>query len=274
MQRKLFCEISPMTYRLSVYKQTIQRKWKDFWSGEKFASSKSTSLLPVLVYSHKSLMKRTLGNVDQRLQENKVINLNLAAPKVSGILIEPGEIFSFWRLVGPCTKSRGYQEGLFISSGKTSKGVGGGMCQFTNLIHWMLLHTSLKIVEHHHHDGIDLFPDHGRQVPFGLGTSIMYNYIDYRFRNTGNQTYQLIVYTTDRYLCGEIRTTKALPIKYHIWTDDEHFIREGENVYRKGRVLRRCIDKRTGKTLNEELLKENHAKVLYDFHFPLDNNSL
>lgn len=53
------------------------------------------------------------------------------------------------------------------------------MCQFTNLIHWLILHSPLDIIEHHHHNRFDLFPDHNKKIPFGTGTSIMYNYIEY-----------------------------------------------------------------------------------------------
>ena len=52
----------------------------------------------MLLYGHKSLIRRRLGNVDMRLRENKAVNLALAAPKINGILIKPGEIFSFWSL--------------------------------------------------------------------------------------------------------------------------------------------------------------------------------
>ena len=93
------------------------------------------------------------------------MNLSLAAPLVNGILIRPGETFSFWCLVGRTSARRGFREGLTISSGETSKGIGGGMCQFTNLIHWMVLHSELTITEWHHHDGVDLFPDFGRVIP-------------------------------------------------------------------------------------------------------------
>lgn len=77
--------------------------------------------------------------------------------------------------------------------------------QFSNLIHWMVLHAPLTITEQHH-DQFDLFPDFGRQVPFGTGTSIFYNYLDYRFHNDTEQTYQLLVHTTPTHLCGELRT--------------------------------------------------------------------
>lgn len=92
-----------------------------------------------------------------KLQENKATNLSLAAPKINGIIIKPQEVFSFWKLVNKCTESRGYKEGLVIKSGNVDKGIGGGMCQFTNLIHWMILHSPLTIIEQHHHNHIDIF---------------------------------------------------------------------------------------------------------------------
>lgn len=153
--------------------------------------------------------------------------------------------------------------GLLIAKNEPNRGIGGGMCQFTNLIHWLVLHTPLDIIEHHHHDGIDLFPDYGRQIPFGTGTSIYYNYIDYRFKNNTDQAFQLIVYLTDEYLCGEIRAEKELDIKYHIKSEDEKFIKENNTIYRLGKVYRKKIDKKTGNILNKELIKTNHARVMY-----------
>ena len=263
-RRRLFCEISPFTYRLSVCKGRMIRHIQDALFFKHCAKEKRESLLPVVVYAHKSIMRRRLGNVDMRLQENKAANLNLAAPRVSGIVIKPGKTFSFWKLVGPCGAAKGYKEGLMISGGKTRAGVGGGMCQFTNLIHWLVLHTPLDITEHHHHDGLDLFPDCGREVPFGTGTSIMYNYFDYRFQNNTDQEYQLIVTTTDEYLCGEIRTSAPLPFTYRVEAENERFVRLGDKVYRMGKVYRTCIDKTSGAVLQKELIKENRAEVLYD----------
>lgn len=264
MKRKLFCEISPITYAISVKKCRMKRRLQNLFSGIKIAKTKQEEKLPVVIYKHNSLIRRTLGNVNLELQDNKAVNLSIATPKVTNIIIKPGEVFSFWSLVGPTSKARGYKTGLTISKAAPTEGVGGGMCQFTNLIHWMVLHTPLEIVEHHHHDGFDLFPDFNRKVPFGTGTSIVYNYLDYRFKNNTDNVFQLITYVTDTHLCGELRATKALENSYHIETEDEHFIRDGENVYRKGKVYRNIIDKRTGNTVKRELLRENHAKVMYD----------
>ncbi len=264
MGRKLFCQISPLTYWISRKRCILQRKIKDTFSKISIAKTKTEDKLPILVYKHNSLIRRRLGNVDMALQDNKAVNLSLAAPKVSGVLIKPGQTFSFWTLVGNCNEKHGFKEGLVIAMGKTGKGVGGGLCQFTNLIHWMILHSDLEITEHHHHDGIDMFPDYNRQIPFGTGTSVYYNYVDYRFINNTDRTYQLIIYTTDEYLCGELRADKPQDHTYHISAKNEYFSREKGVVYRNGDIIRKKVDKRTGETLSETLLKTNHARVCYD----------
>lgn len=264
MARKLFCELCPLTYKISVFKGIIARKIKDLPKIKSFAKTKSDSELPSVIYKHSSLIRRTLGNVNLELQENKATNLALSAPRVNKIVINPGETFSFWYLVGNTTKKRGYKEGLTIEKNSTSSGIGGGMCQFTNLIHWMVLHSPLTIVEHHHHDGFDLFPDFNRQVPFGTGTSIMYNYLDYRFKNETDTPFQIIVYVTDTHLVGELRAGHEFDFKYHIVSENEHFVEEEETVYRVGQVYRNKISKATGDVIDSVLIRENHAKVMYD----------
>ena len=79
-KRKLFCEISPFTYEISLCKERIKRRIRDFKNLTRFAKEKKTEKLPVLLYEHKSLMRRRLGGVKQDLQENKVVNLSLAPP--------------------------------------------------------------------------------------------------------------------------------------------------------------------------------------------------
>ena len=240
------------------------RSLNNLCSAKHFAKTKQKKKLPYVVYRHNSLIRRKLGNVDMRLQENKAVNLSIASPRITNILIRPGETFSFWYLVGNTTAKKGYKEGLTIFADHTEPGIGGGMCQMTNLIHWMVLHSDLKITEHHHHDGLVLFPDFQRKIPFGTGTSIMYNYLDYRFENTTHRTYQLIVYTTPEYLCGELRTDTPQNNKYHIWTKNVFFSREKGVVYRNGEVYRDKMDGCTGKIIGRKLIRHNHARVLYD----------
>ena len=263
-QRKLFCEISPLTYKISVMKCRTIKHIRDFLSGSKFSRERTEEKLPVVIYRHKSLIRRRLGNVDMTLQENKATNLRIASGSLDGILIKPGETFSFWHLVGNPVAKRGYLEGLTIERGNPSKGVGGGMCQMTNLIHWMALHSDLTVTEHHHHDRFDLFPDFGRKVPFGTGTSVMYNYLDYRLTNNTDRTYQLLIYTDSEHLCGELRSDKDQTVSYHIKSENERFVREDGEVFRLGEVFRETVDIVTGNIVSRECIRKNHAKVMYD----------
>ena len=264
MSKKLFCEISPFTYRLAVEKGILQRHLKDFFGKTRFARQRTETPLPVAVYCHKSLIRRRLGNVDMQLQENKATNLALAVSHIDGVMIHPGDTFSLWRMVGRTTKRKGYKEGLVIAKGEPSKGIGGGMCQLSNLIHWMVLHSDLTITEHHHHDGLDLFPDFGRQIPFGTGSSISYNYIDYRFRNDTDVDYQLRLWVDGEYLCGELRAAEQQPHTFHIHAENEYFSREDGVVYRNGQVFRDTIDPKTGRVIDSQLIRTNHARVMYD----------
>ncbi|MCL2403958.1 MAG: VanW family protein [Defluviitaleaceae bacterium] len=263
-KRKLFCEISPLTYAISLRKMRLIRHIKNIFSPTKFAKTKAAPL-PIILYKHTSLIRRRLGDVDMQLQDNKAANLSIAAPKINGVLVKPGETFSFWQLVGPCTKGKGYKEGLTISSGKPARGIGGGMCQYTNLIHWLVLHSPLEIIEHHHHDGVDLFPDYGRKVPFGCGTSIVYNYLDYRFKNNSDSTFQVLTHLTQTHLCGELRVNLAQENSYHIIEEDAHFEQIGEHYFRKNTIVKQTIDKRTGRELEREIIKKSHAKVMYPY---------
>lgn len=267
MARKLFCEISPLTYKISTQKEILKRNITDLLSNTDFTQEKQSNLLPVKIYEHKSLIRRRLGNVDMTLQENKAVNLSIAAPKVNGIIIKPGQTFSFWHLVGKISEKSGYKTGLTIKNGQTSSDIGGGMCQFTNLLHWMALHSPLTLREYHHHDGVDLFPDFGRVVPFGTGTSILYNYLDYRLKNNTPYTFQFNVYVDDsgEYLCGCLLCDSQLPYVYHIKTEDEFFSKDINGiVWRNNKIYRIVIDKITGNTLEKSLIKTNHAKVMYN----------
>ena len=264
MKRILFCEICPFAYRLSTEKEILKRHMKDTLHKTRFAHQRTEDSLPVVVYRHNSLIRRRLGNVNMQLQENKATNLALAVKHIDGLLIRPGETFSVWKLVGRTTQRRGYKEGLTIAKGQPSQGIGGGLCQLSNLIHWLVLHSDLTITEHHHHDDLDLFPDFGRQIPFGTGTSISYNYIDYRFRNDTANTYQLRLRVDDEYLCGELHAAEALPHTFHIHAENEFFSREQGVVYRNGQVFRDTIDRTTGRVLDSQLIRTNHARVMYE----------
>lgn len=264
MGRKLFCDISPACYKISVWKCCRIREIKDFFSREKFAAQKSSDLLPNVVKGHTSVLVRRLEGVDMRLQENKVTNIALAAAKINGIIVRPGETFSFWRTVGKTAEKQGYKEGLVIHrGGKLGSGIGGGLCQMANMVHWLVLNSPLTVTELHHHSDA-LFPDERRRVPFGTGTSVLNNYIDYRFKNTTDQTVQLVTWIEDGELCGELRSERQYPCRYKLYEEDNRFVEENGKWYRLSKVWRSVIDRATGEELRRELILDNHSLVMYD----------
>lgn len=262
--RKLFCDINPTTYKISLEKEIFKRNVKDLFSEEKIAKQHSKEVLPNIVKSHSSILIRKLNGVDLRLQENKVTNIMLACNKVNGLIIHPGETFSFWKTVGKATQKKGYKEGLVISSKGLTSGYGGGLCQMANMIHWLVLNSPLEVTELHHHSDA-LFPDERRRVPFGTGTSVSYNNIDYRFRNNTDQDVQILVWIEDGELLGELRSEREFPYRYKLIEENHHFKKEGDKYYRISQVYRLVIDRATNEVLNKELILDNHSAVLYDY---------
>ncbi|MBQ6699905.1 MAG: VanW family protein [Oscillospiraceae bacterium] len=264
MGRKLFCDINPTCYKISVKKETLLRNIKDFLSSEKIAKEKSAELLPNIVKSHSSILVRHLEGVDIRLQENKVTNIRLAAKKINGIVIKPGETFSLWKTIGKTTEKEGYKEGLVIHrGGKLGADIAGGLCQMANMVHWLVLNSPLTVTELHHHSDA-LFPDERRRVPFGTGTSVVNNYVDYRFKNNTEQKVQINVWIENGELCGELRSERPFPCRYRLVEENHHFRKEGENYYRISQVYRLVIEKESGAQIRKELILDNHSLVMYD----------
>lgn len=262
-KRKLFCELSPACYKISLKKEYLLRDMRDMFSKENIASEKNTVPFPVIIKSHTSNVLRRLEGVDMQLQRNKAVNLRLAAAQINGIVINPGETFSFWRLVGEPSAKRGYLEGLVINNGKLESGIGGGLCQLANLIHWLVLNSPLTVTELVHHSDA-LFPDSGRRVPFGTGTSVFYKNVDYRFKNTTDRPVQLLVWLDENELFGELRTPTAFPYIYRITEENQGYVEEDGVFYRVSRVYRITLD-RERRVLRRELVLDNHSKVLYDY---------
>lgn len=226
-------------------------------------ATKKSDKLPIKLKSHKSLLLRQLEGVDMTLQHNKVVNLTLAGKQIDNIIIKPGQIFSLWKLVGNPTERRGFKLGLIIAGAGIDSDFGGGLCQLANMLYWLGLHSPLTEIERHHHS-LDLFPDNNRQVPFGTGCSIFFNYADLRFKNNSKFTVQFRIWLDHEYLNGEVRVNKDPGVRYHIKEEDHRFTRDDKgDVYRENILFRDVVDVNTGNLISHEKLYKNHAKVMY-----------
>ncbi len=262
MSRKPLSSYSPILYFLSVWTRRAFKYFHWHVDNNKYAQQRATEKLPARVKKHSSLLIRKLGNTDLTLQYNKITNLHLAAPRISGIMIKPGETFSFYRLVGLPTKRKGYLPGLLLSNGEAKIGIAGGICQLANLIHWLVIHSPLTVTERHHHT-FDPFPDDRRVIPFGTGATVFYNYIDYRFTNNTPYIFQIILWLSEKSLEGELRVDKELDHSYHVFEKEHQFLKIGDTFYRKNEIWREKIDKATGNIVEKELVTKNFAQVKY-----------
>lgn len=261
---KRFCDIHPICYALATRKGIIQRHIKNLLSKEKIAYKIDDKKLPNLVASYSSGLIKRGKDIDIRLQENKAHNIKLACSKINGIVIEPGEVFSFWLQVGNTSKRKGYKDGRVLENGIMKPGIGGGLCNLSNTIHRLVLHSPLLVTEFHGHSDA-LAPDHGVRIPFSSGTSVSYNYIDYRFKNNTNQKVQLLVWCDEERLYGELRSEHEFPLCYELIEENHHFRKEGEKFYRVSQIYKQSRDRATGKVVAKELVLDNHSEVMYDY---------
>lgn len=264
--RRRISEIHPFIYNTRIWQKRLARRVLDKKRRIRFASERGRNDFPVTCKKHQSLLRRKLGNSDPQLQENKVINLSIAAPNIDGILIRPGETFSFWHCIGETTAEKGYVEGMQLSKGEVVRGVGGGLCQLANLLYWMALHTDLIVTERHHHS-FDPFPDDNRVLPFGSGAGVFFNYIDLRFFNPTQNTFQIKVWLTDDHLKGSILAQDETQFAYHIVEKEQKFVQKAGRNYRQNEIWREVIDRRTGNKIREELTARNFAEVKYELNF-------
>jgi vancomycin resistance protein VanW len=250
---------------MAAHRARRRTQWvRDAWSGRVvWATRQDASDLPVRLKQHGSLLLRELDPDQMRLQHNKVTNLRLAAARMDGLVIAPGETFSFNRVVGNCTRRKGYVDGMRLSHGTAEAGVGGGICQLANLVHWMVLHSPLTVVERSEHS-FDPFPDRGRVLPWGVGCSIVYNYVDLVVRNDTSHPFQLRTRIGERYLHGQLRTDVGPEHTYQVEARGEQFLRQEGRVYRRNQIWRRVVDRVSGDQVGEELLKTNCALVVYE----------
>ena len=263
MSRKLLSEMHPALYFLSVWSRRLIRCLNWYFGNKKFAMVFDGEKLPFRVTKHQSVLIRKLGGSDLQLQYNKITNLAIAIKKIDGILIRPGETFSFCKLVGLSTKRKGYLPGMVLSGGEAKPGIGGGICQIANLIHWLVIHSPLTVSERYHHT-FDPFPDDRRVLPFGSGATVFYNYIDYQFKNNTPLTFQIRLWLSQKCLEGDLRVSEDLDFAYHVFEKDHQFLRIDGNYYRKNEIWRnKIIRRKSGEILETELITRNFALVKY-----------
>jgi vancomycin resistance protein VanW len=140
---------------------------------------------------------------------DKIFNLSLAINRVNNIEIGPGQIFSFWKLVGEPSEKNGYKKSRAIVNGELKNVTGGGLCQLSGLVYFLSLQTGLSIIERHPHS-IDIYKKEERFTPLGSDATVAYGYKDCRIRNKYNFPIYFSFTLSDNLLTGTVAATENI----------------------------------------------------------------
>lgn len=113
-------------------------------------------------------------------QTGRSKNLRLAAEKIDGTVVMPGEVFSYNKTVGERTIAEGYTEAAGYAGGKVVPTLGGGICQISSTLYDAVVYANLDIVERRNHMFLTSY------VGAGKDATVVYGSIDFKFKNTRN----------------------------------------------------------------------------------------
>lgn len=108
----------------------------------------------------------------------RATNVELAAQRINGVVVQPGQSFSFSATILPRTAANGYVVAPIYISGQRGEGRGGGVCQVSSTLYAAMVSAGLPATERHAHSlPVDYLPE-------GLDATIAGNYLDLKFTNT------------------------------------------------------------------------------------------
>ena len=113
----------------------------------------------------------------QSSSSNRITNLRLACEALDGLILNPGDSFSYNATLGERTPEKGYKTAAAYMGGKTIQSYGGGICQPSSALYYSCLHADLEIVQRHCHT----YPS--SYVPLGMDATVDWNGPDFKFRN-------------------------------------------------------------------------------------------
>ena len=108
---------------------------------------------------------------------NRTTNLRLAANKINGTVVMPGETFSYNKVVGERTIAAGYKDAAIYVDGETVDGLAGGICQVSTTLYEAALYSNLEIVERLNHQFVPSY------IGAGLDATVVWGLTDFQFKN-------------------------------------------------------------------------------------------
>ena len=149
--------------------------------------------------------------------DSRINNIDLAASKINGVILCPGETFSYNETVGRRTTEAGFEEAAAYSDGEVVQEVGGGICQVSSTLYCTMMLANLKTVSRAPH----YFPvDY---INLGWDATVSWPNPDFKFSNNRDYPIKIVAYTD--------RDNKELTIQI-LGTDVDHtYVELGSYVY-------------------------------------------
>ena len=170
-------------YRLDVY-GTLARIDAAFRKGEETVDAAVETIPPRLTTAELGNVKfdHVLGYFETRYNpggksKERTYNLRLAASKLDGTVVMPGQTFDFNGTVGPRDEAHGYRVAPVIAQGEVVDGLGGGTCQISGTLHGAAFFAGLPMVERYPHSRPSYY------IKLGLDATVVYPTINFRFKN-------------------------------------------------------------------------------------------
>ena len=259
MGRKRLTERFPFLIPLRRWQRRLFFYWGMCLDKNRYSKEKAELFPYIQAESSMPLINEESGQ-DIQYQYNKVHNLRLAAATVDGVVIRPGETFSFWQLVRHAQEREKYKDGLVLINGRIMPSPGGGLCQLSDLLFWLFLHTPLTVVERHPH-GVKAFPT--PDVPAGTDATVSEGWKDLKVRNDTGQALQIQVCLDERKIYGRIRREEKPLFRYEIKEQNLRYYREKGEIWESVSLFRQKYSLITGDLVSQLHLYENRTVVTY-----------
>src|SRR5690606_5590823 len=143
---------------------------------EVVAPTRTTDQLSNVQFDHVIAAFETPYDRSRKARE-RTFNLRLAASRLDGTVLLPGEEFDFNKVVGPRDEANGYKVAAVIAQGELVDGIGGGTCQISGTLHAAAFFAGLEVVERYAHTRPSSY------IKLGLDATVVYPSITFRFRN-------------------------------------------------------------------------------------------
>lgn len=262
MARKRITQIFPWLIPLRTKQRLFCFYLGMRFDGRKYSKTQAGELLPVQVFESVCPMYNNNTGFDMVYQENKVHNLKLAAAAINQMLIRPGETFSLFKSIQHADRNTPYKEGLTVIDGRLTTIAGGGMCQISNLLFWIFLHSPLTIVERHGHRVKD-FPEPESDAVHGVDATVFEGWLDLKVKNDTDQTFQISISFDSAHIIGRLYTDQNNAIAYEIVNGDITYYRQNGEVFEHAQVIQNEILKETGTCIAAKKLYINQCKIGY-----------